>query len=114
MPVRFRFLQQTLQHNPDLRYLCSMEHDETRDRMRKALDQVHEWPSLYMFKFIFTPEDERLKAVLALFPPEAEVLRKYSKAGKYVSITVREVMMSADEVVARYDKAATIEGVIVL
>ena len=53
-------------------------------------------------------------AVLALFPPEAEILRKYSKAGKYLSLTAREVMLSADEVVARYDKAALIEGVIVL
>lgn len=91
-----------------------MEHEEARERMRKALDLVHSWPAVYMFKFIFEPEEERLNAVLSLFPPEAEVLRKYSTAGKYLSITVNEVMMSADEVVARYDKAAQIEGVIVL
>jgi hypothetical protein len=91
-----------------------MEHDEARDRMRKALDQVHEWPSLYMFKFILEPDEHRLQALLALFPPEAEVLRKYSTAGKYVSLTVKEVMMSADEVVARYDQVAGVEGVIVL
>ena len=91
-----------------------MEHDEARDRMRKALDSVHSWPAVYMFKFIFEPEQERLDALLALFPPEVEILRKYSKAGKYLSLTVREVMMSSDEVVARYDKAAKVEGVIVL
>ena len=91
-----------------------MEHDEARDRMRKALDQVHQWPSVYMFKFIFEPEEERLKAVLALFPPEAEILRRYSKAGKYLSLTAKEVMLSAEEVVARYDKASEIKGVIVL
>ncbi|MBX2981489.1 MAG: DUF493 family protein [Flavobacteriales bacterium] len=93
---------------------ATMEHDEARDRMRKALDLVHSWPAVYMFKFIFEPEQERLDALLALFPEEAEVLRKYSKAGKYLSLTIREVMMSADEVVARYDKAAKVEGVIVL
>lgn len=82
--------------------------------MRKALDQVHEWPAVYMFKFILEPDEERLKAVLALFPPEAEVLRKYSKAGKYLGLTVNEVMLNADEVVARYDRASKIEGVIVL
>lgn len=91
-----------------------MEHDAARDRMRKALDDVHTWPAVYMFKFIFEPEEQRLGALLALFPPEAEVLRKYSKAGKYLSLTVREVMISADEVVARYDQAARIQGVIVL
>ncbi len=91
-----------------------MEHDEARDRMRKALDLVHKWPAVYMFKFIFEAEQERIDALLAIFPPEVEVLRKYSKAGKYLSLTVREVMMSADEVVARYDQAAKVEGVIVL
>ncbi len=95
-------------------YLCTMEHDEARDRMRKALDLVHQWPALYMFKFILEPDEQRLNAVLALFPPEAEVLRKYSQAGKYLGLTVKEVMLSADEVVARYDKVALIEGVIVL
>ena len=88
--------------------------DETRNRLKKTLDQVHQWPSVYMFKFIFEPEQERLDAVLALFPPEAEVLRKYSKAGKYLSLTAKEVMMSAEEVVSRYDKASEIGGVIVL
>jgi putative lipoic acid-binding regulatory protein len=95
-------------------YLCAMEHDEARHRMREALNKVHEWPSVYMFKFILEPDEHRLNAVLALFPPEAEVLRKYSQAGKYLGITVKEVMLSADEVVARYDQVAKIEGVIVL
>jgi hypothetical protein len=49
-----------------------------------------------------------------MFPPEAELLRKYSTGGKYLSITVREVMMSADDVVDRYDRASAIEGVIML
>lgn len=88
--------------------------NETKQRLRERLDQVHGWPSVYMFKFIFEPDNERLDRVLALFPPEAEVLRKYSTGGKYLSITVREVMMGAEEVVARYDQASNIEGVIVL
>jgi hypothetical protein len=88
--------------------------EETRERLKKSLDQVHRWPSVYMFKFIFEPDKERLDAVLALFPPEAELLRKYSKAGKYLSLTAKEVMLSAEEVVSRYDKASDIGGVIVL
>ena len=88
--------------------------EEARVRLKKVLDQVHEWPSVYMFKFIFEPEQERLDAVLALFPPEAEVLRKYSKAGKYLSLTAKEVMMNAEEVLSRYDRASEIKGVIVL
>lgn len=91
-----------------------MEHEEARDRMRKALDQVHTWPAVYMFKFILEPEQEKIDALLALFPKEAEVLRKYSTGGKYVSLTVREVMLNAEEVVSRYDRTSLIPGVIVL
>ena len=88
--------------------------EEARDRLKLRLDEVHEWPSVYMFKFIFEPEQERTNAILALFPAESEVLRKYSAGGKYLSITVREVMLSAEEVIERYEKAGTIDGVIVM
>ena len=88
--------------------------DEAKDRLRQSLDKVHEWPSLYMFKLILEPDRDRLTAVLALFPSESEVLRRYSAGGKYVSLTVREVMMSADDVIARYDLAAGIEGVMMI
>lgn len=88
--------------------------DETKQRLKERLDQVHEWPSVYMFKLIFEPDQDRLERVQALFPSEAEVLRKYSTGGKYLSYTVREVMLNADEVVARYDRASEIQGVIVL
>ncbi|WKZ67182.1 MAG: hypothetical protein QY325_04450 [Flavobacteriales bacterium] len=67
-----------------------------------------------MFKFILEPDAERLQQVLSLFPPESEVLRKYSAGGKYLSITVKEVMMTAEDVVMRYDRAAGISGVIAL
>ena len=87
---------------------------ETKDRLRLSLEKVHEWPSVYMFKFILEPDTDRVARVEALFPPEAELLRKYSRGGKYLSITVREVMINADEVIARYDRASEIEGVIVL
>jgi len=87
---------------------------ETKDRLKQRLNDVHTWPSVYLFKLVFEPDQERLDRVLALFPPESEVLRKYSSGGRYLSISVKEVMMNADEVVARYDKASEISGVIVL
>ncbi len=88
--------------------------EEAKQGLRERLDQVHVWPSVYMFKFIFEPDAERLAAVTSLFPPEAELLRRYSKGGKYLSLTVTEVMMSADDVVDRYDRASAIPGLIVL
>lgn len=88
--------------------------EEARTKLRERLDQVHEWPSVYMYKFICEPDAARLDRITALLPPEVEVMRRYSAGGKYVSLTVREVMMSAKDVVSRYVEASTIEGVIVL
>ncbi len=91
-----------------------MLNEETKEKLRSRLNSVHEWPSVYMYKFIFEPDDERLEKVLALFPKESELLRRYSKGGKYLSITAKEVMMNADDVIDRYVKASEIDGVIVL
>lgn len=88
--------------------------EEVQARLRERLDQVHEWPSVYMFKFICEPDQARIDRITALFPPESEILRRYSSGGKYLSLTIREVMMNADDVVARYVGASEIEGVIVL
>lgn len=88
--------------------------EESKSRLKGSLEKVHDWPSLYMFKFILEPEEDRLNQVLALFSAESEVIRRYSAGGKYLSITVKEVMMNADEVVARYDRASAIQGVMTL
>ncbi|MBL7945675.1 MAG: DUF493 family protein [Flavobacteriales bacterium] len=88
--------------------------DEAKDKLRQTLEKIQEWPSVYMYKFIFEPDPARVDRVVALFPPESEILRKYSSGGKYLSITVKEVMMSADDVVARYEKASEIPGIITL
>lgn len=67
-----------------------------------------------MFKFI-APAENRIFAMLHdLFPHQAEFTNRQSAGGKYVSITVKEVIMSVDEVIDRYQKASAIEGVIVL
>jgi hypothetical protein len=88
--------------------------EDVKARLRERLDQVHEWPSVYMFKFICEPDQARIDRITAMFPPEVEVLRRYSSGGRFVSFTVREVMMNAEDVVSRYVLASEIEGLIVL
>lgn len=84
------------------------------DTLHKQLIANVSWPSVYMFKFI-APAENRIFALLHdLFPHQAEFTNRHSTGGKYVSITVKEVMMNADEVIERYQKASAIEGVIVL
>ncbi len=84
------------------------------ERLKAQLDEHHDWPSVYMFKFIMLNEVEKTEHFLSLFSGTADVQRKFSKAGKYVSFTVTEVMLSSDAVLDRYKEVGEIEGVIPL
>jgi hypothetical protein len=75
--------------------------DEELDGLRARLDAHHDWPSEYMFKFISPNELQRVEAILAVFPEGTPVERKLSGGGKYISLTIREVVTDADAVFSR-------------
>jgi uncharacterized protein len=81
------------------------------DSFREKLDQHYQWPAFYIFKFIVPSGKE--SEVRNLFPlhPATE---KLSSNGKYTSVTFEMQMTSANAVVAVYERAAQIEGLIAL
>ena len=78
---------------------------------RALLDEQNEWPTEYLFKFI-VPKDalDEMKAVFGRYPVQVRA----SSKGNYLSVTARMEMHSSDEVVAVYDAASRVEGVISL
>jgi len=84
---------------------------ESREEFIQMLDQEHQWPTWYMFKFIVPRGKEDL--VVALFP-DGEASVKASSKGKYRSVTAKIVMESGQEVLDIYEKAYHIEGVLAL
>lgn len=76
--------------------------------------QNEEWPMIYLFKFILPNESETLSKVSGLFGGDNEMVFHESKNGNYMSVSVKETMTSAEEVVEIYKKAAEIKGVITL
>ena len=77
----------------------------------EKLDQHYAWPSLYIFKFIVPKgKEEELKK---LFPLHTSS-EKQSKNGNYSSITIQMMMPSSKAVIAIYQQAAAIEGLIAL
>jgi len=82
------------------------------DELRKKLEEtVTTFPYVYMFKFIIKAENRTIAMVEAIFDNDAEIIQKESAKGNYLSITVKQVVMSVDEIIAIYEKAAQIEGV---
>jgi len=83
----------------------------TTEEFKEKLDEVHDFPTIYMFKFIVT--EDKTNEVQALFPKHELELKPSSK-GKYVSVTAKVMMPSSDRVIEIYKEAAEIKGVIAL
>jgi uncharacterized protein len=88
--------------------------EEQIDRLRARLNEVHRWPSIFMFKFILPSDESRITQLKLIFGESAEFKEKLSAHGKYTSVTVREMMLDADSIFDRYRQAAMIEGIISL
>lgn len=87
----------------------------TFDELRKKLEEtITTFPHIYMFKFIIRSDNRTMAMVEAIFDNDADIIQKQSAKGNYVSITVKQVVMSIDEIIEIYEKAATIEGVMSL
>jgi len=88
---------------------------EDNTRLMKLLDEQHSWPAVFMFKFVVPSENEKIALVEAMFNAKtAEIRLRSSSKGKYTSVTIREVMVSAEAVLEVYEEAHKIEGLIAL
>ena len=87
----------------------------TFNELRKKLEEsITSFPYIYMFKFIIKADNKTMALVEVIFDNDAEIIEKQSAKGNYISITVKQVVMSVDEIISIYEKAAEIEGVISL
>jgi uncharacterized protein len=85
--------------------------DEQLAKLRELLQDQHTWPTDYLFKFIVPAK--QVEKVRALFPHNKVSVRQSTK-GKYVALTVTIWAESPDLVIAVYQKASDIEGLISL
>ena len=85
------------------------------DKLRKDLENLQEWPSDYIFKFIIQNNDNKKDKLLSKFDlTQCRLSSKESSNKKYVSITLIMYMNSADEVIEKYMELSKIDGIISL
>jgi len=82
--------------------------------LKKKLENSGDWPRVYFFKFIIPSDNKKLALIEALFGAEAQVNIKQSSKGNFISVSAKELMLNADRVIERYEKASEIEGVMSL
>ena len=80
----------------------------------KLEESIKSFPYIYMFKFIIKADNRTMAMVEAIFDNDADIHQKESAKGNYMSITVKQVVMNVDEIIAIYEKASAIEGVMTL
>lgn len=88
--------------------------EEDLEKLRLKLVETTTFPSVYMFKLIVPSENRTIALVENIFEAESEIHTKESDKGKYTSITVKQVVISAEEIIEVYKKAAAIQGVMML
>ncbi|AEV31435.1 DUF493 family protein [Owenweeksia hongkongensis] len=89
--------------------------EEKYEKLKIQLEEGFEWPTLYMFKFIIPADNEKLAQIESLFnSKEAQINTRESSKGNFISVTVKEMMMSPQRVIDRYVESESIEGIISL
>jgi putative lipoic acid-binding regulatory protein len=85
------------------------------DELQKKLEEtITSFPYVYLFKFIIKADNKSMALVEVMFDSDAEIIQKQSSKGNYISITIKQVVLSVEEIIIVYKKASEIEGVITL
>lgn len=87
---------------------------EHLNQLKLRLNEIHKWPSIFMFKFVLPNQEEKLTQLKMIFGESAEFRHRHSAQGNYVSVTVYEMMLNAETIFERYLAAGKINGIISL
>jgi hypothetical protein len=87
--------------------------DSIFDKLKLQLEQ-QVWPGVYLFKFIVPNDSESVAKINAIFNESSDLVMHASRTGKYISVSVKELMLDVDSIIAIYEKASKIKGVISL
>jgi putative lipoic acid-binding regulatory protein len=81
------------------------------DSLKAVLAETETWPCLYLFKFIVPVDNHEYLIELV---GEAEVSLRPSKKGNYMSVTIKKMLQSPEEVIKIYVLVSKVEGIISL
>lgn len=84
------------------------------NRLETQLDKHGPWPQVYLFKFIITDNNRSYAILQSIFGDESNITTRHSSKGNYISVTIREMMMSPSEIIERYRQASIIDDIIAL
>lgn len=95
---------------------ASNKTEEFYRKLKGYLEENHNFPENYLYKFILQNNDkDRLGELYQVFDGlEYSISTKESSNGKYISISISCFVLDADQVIRLYKEVAKIEGIIML
>jgi len=88
--------------------------DKNIDKFRELLSKNSEWPLLYYFKFIVHNNQQKLDQVKELFADPSSITYKTSRDIRFIGVSCKQMMPDPDSIIAIYEKASLVDGVIAL
>lgn len=85
------------------------------ESLKEKLEQTHNFPEDYLFKFIITNNQSKLTEIYRVFDGIKYTLtNRESKNGKYTAASFNAFVLDADQVIKIYKEVGAIEGVMML
>ncbi|MBO6184100.1 MAG: DUF493 domain-containing protein [Chryseobacterium sp.] len=89
--------------------------EEFYKSLKEKLENNHDFPEDYLFKFIIPTDEAKLTEIYKVFDGIKFTLgNRESKNGKYTACNINAFVLDADQVINIYQEVAKIEGVILL
>jgi putative lipoic acid-binding regulatory protein len=83
--------------------------------LKEKLEQTHDFPEDYLYKFIVTNDQSKVTDIYRVFDGiKFTMQNRDSKNGKYTSLSINAFVLDADQVIKIYKEVGLIEGVMML
>lgn len=83
--------------------------------LKEKLEQTHDFPEDYLYKFIVTNDQSKVTDIYRVFDGiKFTMTNRDSKNGKYTSLSINAFVLDADQVIKIYKEVGLIEGVMML
>lgn len=96
--------------------MTSNNSSDNWDNLKNKIEASQNFPSIYMFKFILSGDNHKIAQIEALFDNVAErdISIRTSSRGRYVSITVKQMVENVEYIINIYKQVAKIPGVMMM
>lgn len=95
--------------------MSTSQSEDFYKNLKIKLDENHNFPEDYLFKFIFPNDNLKLTELYQIFDKiKYTISTRESKNGNYLSASVLAFVLDSSQVIELYQKVAQIEGVVML